>query len=98
MQTGTSGVSRQIKPTDLTSRLVDEGRFVRIITEIPDISEEKIKIDLEICSHSITISANHEGIQYKTEIKIPYKVRFRKKSYSDGVLEITLEKIQSGVF
>ena len=94
MQIGTSSDFRQEKSTDLTSRLVDEGRFVRIITELPDISEEKIKIDLEMCSSSVTISANHEGIQYKTEITIPCEVRFSKKSFSDGILEILLEKIQ----
>jgi len=72
--------------------LVDDGKFFRIITELPGIAEEKIKIDLENHSTSVTIIASDSAFQYKKVISIPCEVRFSKKRFSDGVLELTLEK------
>ncbi|MDD4483574.1 MAG: hypothetical protein PHD55_04300 [Methanoregula sp.] len=72
--------------------LHDEGKFLKILTELPGIAEEKIKIDLENHSTSVTILASDTGVHYKKVITVPYEVRFIKKRFSDGVLELTLEK------
>jgi len=72
--------------------LIDEGTTIRIITELPGIAEEKIRIDLENQSTSVTIVAADTMKQFKKVITIPCEVRFSKKRFSDGVLELTLEK------
>jgi HSP20 family molecular chaperone IbpA len=81
-----------IKITEPETTLLDEGKFLRIITELPGIAEEKIKINLENRSTLITIIVSDNAIPYKKVISIPCEVRFCKKRFSDGVLELTLEK------
>jgi HSP20 family molecular chaperone IbpA len=83
---------RPIKTIEPSTTLFDEGKFLRILTELPGIAEEKIKIDLENTPTSITIVASDTTVQYKKVITIPCEVRFSKKRFSDGVLELTLEK------
>jgi HSP20 family molecular chaperone IbpA len=85
--------TRTLKITEPVTTLRDEGKFIHILTELPGIPEEKIKINLENRSTSITILASDEGVQYKKVITIPCEVRFNKKRFYDGVLELTLEKI-----
>jgi len=92
MQTGNSQNSRPIKTIEPETTLIDEGKFLRILTELPGIAEEKIKIDLENQSTSVTIVASDTVFQYKKVITIPCEVRFSKKRFLNGVLELTLEK------
>ncbi|MGD0079983.1 MAG: hypothetical protein ABSB80_04975 [Methanoregula sp.] len=92
MRTGNSKNTRPIKTIEPATTIVDEGKFLRILTELPGITEEKIKIDLENHSTSVTIVASHPMKQYKKVITIPWEVKFSKKRFSDGVLELTLEK------
>jgi HSP20 family molecular chaperone IbpA len=92
MQTGNSQDTRPIKTIEPATTLIDEGKFLRILTELPGIAEEKIKIDLENQSTSVTIVASDTVFQYKKVITIPCEVRFSKKRFSNGVLELTLEK------
>ena len=92
MRTGTSTNTGLIQTIEPETTLIDEGKFLRILTELPGIAEEKIRIDLENSSTSITIVATDTVKQYKKVIVIPCEVRFRKKKFSDGVLELTLEK------
>ena len=73
--------------------IIDEGNCLHIRTELPDIAEERIKIDLTHQSTSIIIVAKNTVKQYKKVISIPCKVRFSKKRFSNGVLELILEKI-----
>jgi HSP20 family molecular chaperone IbpA len=84
--------SKPIKPIELATTLFDDGKCLRILTEMPGIAEEKIKIDLENSSTSVTILASDTLKQYKKVINIPCEVRFSKKRFADGVLELTLEK------
>jgi len=84
--------TRPIKTVEPATTLFDDGKFFRILTELPGIAEEKIKIDLENTSTSVTIVATDTVKQYKKVITIPCEVRFSKKRFSDGVLELTLEK------
>jgi HSP20 family molecular chaperone IbpA len=95
MQIENSENSRQIKIAEPSTTVLDEGKFLRILTELPGIAEEKIRIDLENHSTSLTIIASDTTIQYKKVIAIPYEVRFNKKRFSDGVLELILEKINT---
>jgi HSP20 family molecular chaperone IbpA len=92
MQTGNSQNTRPIKTIEPATTLIDEGKFLRILTELPGIAEEKIKIDLENQSTSVTIVASDTVFQYKKVITIPCEVRFSKKRFLNGVLELTLEK------
>jgi HSP20 family molecular chaperone IbpA len=92
MRTGNSKKDRSIITVKPVITLFDEGQFLRILTELPGIAEEKIKIDLENSSTSITIHATDTDKQYKTSISVPCEVRFSKKRFSDGVLELILEK------
>jgi HSP20 family molecular chaperone IbpA len=84
-----AGIVKIIEPV---TKLYDNGKFLHILTKLPDIGEEKIKIDLENHSTSVTIIASDLGKQYKTSISVPCEVSFSKKRFSDGVLEIILEK------
>jgi HSP20 family protein len=70
--------------------LFDEENILRIRSELPGIAEEKIRIYLE--NNSVTIRASDTAKQYKKVITIPFEVRFSKKRFSDGVLELVLEK------
>lgn len=83
------------KTTEPETTLLDDGKFLRLLTELPGVVEEKIRIDLENQSTSVTIVASGTGINYKKVITIPCEIRFSKKRFSDGVLELTLEKTDS---
>jgi HSP20 family molecular chaperone IbpA len=92
MQIANSNNTRPIKTIEPATTLMDDGRFLRIVSELPGIAEEKIKIDLEPASTSITIAAADSVKQYIKVITIPCEVRIHKKRFFDGVLELTLEK------
>ena len=92
MRKGNSKHSKSLKTIEPVTTVIDEGRFLRIVAELPGIAEEKIKIDLENHSTSVTIVAVNTASQFKRVITIPCEVRFSKKRFSDGVLELTLEK------
>ncbi|MDP3563059.1 MAG: hypothetical protein Q8R70_01075 [Methanoregula sp.] len=92
MESGNSHKTSQLKTVEPVTTLIDEGKFLRILTQLPGIAEEKIKIDLENHTTSITIVASDTEFQYKKVITIPCEVRFSKKRFSEGVLELTLEK------
>ncbi|PWR73715.1 Hsp20/alpha crystallin family protein [Methanospirillum lacunae] len=84
-----------MKPDTITepfTTLIDEEIFLRILTILPDIDEEKIRIDLENNESLITITASGTRVQFQKKIVIPCDVRLLKKRFSDGVLEIILEK------
>lgn len=92
MGTGNSINDKTLKIIEPVTTVIDEGKFIRILTELPDIAEEKIKIDLENHSTSVTIVAVNTVKVFKKVITIPCEVRFSKKRFSDGILELTLEK------
>ena len=92
MGTGIFNNTGPIKTIEPATTLVDDGKSLRILTELPGIAEEKIKIDLENHSTLVTIVASDSTNPYKKVITIPYEVRFSKKRFSDGVLELILEK------
>jgi HSP20 family molecular chaperone IbpA len=92
MGTGNPEINKTVQIIEPVTTVIDEGQFLRILTELPGIEEKKIKIDLENNSTSVTIVAVNTVEQFKKVITIPCEVRFSKKRFSDGVLELTLEK------
>jgi HSP20 family molecular chaperone IbpA len=95
MKTKNSDTASPLKTIEPATTLADEGKFLRIFTVLPGIAEEKIKIELENLTTSVTILASDTVFQYKKVIILPCEVRFSKKRFSDGVLELSLEKIGS---
>lgn len=93
MKPGNSINTRHIKTIDAETTLLDEGKFLRILTKMPGIAEEKIRIDLE--KTLVTVSASDTTKAYKKVIVLPCEARFYKKHFSEGELELILEKLCS---
>jgi HSP20 family protein len=90
MRTGNpdnNGKPEIIEPATI---LTDEGKFIHVVTELPGIAEEKIRIDME--KTRVIIGASDNKKQYKKEIILPSEVIFNKKRFSEGKLHLTLEK------
>ncbi|MFH0966557.1 MAG: Hsp20/alpha crystallin family protein [Methanobacteriota archaeon] len=92
MHTRDSDQERPVKRAEPVMTLLSEEKFLCILLELPGITEERIRIDLDHHLNRITVVASNIRIQYKKVISIPCEVRFSKKRFSDGVLELTLEK------
>ena len=92
MKPGNSKGHKTLKTIEPVTTVIDEGKFLRIIAELPGMAEEKIKIDLDNHSTSVIIGAVNTVSQFRRVITIPCEVRFSKKRFSDGILEVTLEK------
>jgi HSP20 family molecular chaperone IbpA len=72
--------------------LVDQGKYFRVITEFPDVPEERIHIDLENTLLAISATEPESGKKYKKMITLPFEVRLDKKKFQNGILDLTLEK------
>ncbi len=72
--------------------LRQDGKFIHIVSKLPGIAEEKIKIDIDLEKTTITIVAADTNIVYKKIISLPGDVIFSKKRFSDGELHLTVEK------
>jgi len=84
-----NGAKKVIEPV---VNLSDEGNYIRVTAELPGIQEKTIRIDLE--KFTLTLSAMGDGRTYKKELLLPAKMRFGKKRFRNGVLEISLEKTE----
>jgi HSP20 family molecular chaperone IbpA len=93
MEAGKVKKVRLLKTIEPATTLIEDGRSLRILTQLHGMAEEKIKIDLE--KTTITIVASDTLVQYRKMITLPCEVRFSKKRFSDGILELILEKIRS---
>jgi HSP20 family molecular chaperone IbpA len=92
MGTGNPNIKKFLNVIEPVTTVFDEGEFLRIRTELPGIEEQKITIDLENKSTLVTIVAVNTVRQFKKVITIPCEVRFSKKRFLNGVLDLTLEK------
>jgi HSP20 family molecular chaperone IbpA len=72
--------------------LRDEGNLIHIVTKLPGIAEERIRIDIDLEKTTITIVAADTTIMYKKVITLPGNVVFSNKRFSDGELYLTVEK------
>jgi HSP20 family protein len=70
----------------------DEKDHVLVITELPGVSNDKIKV--EVNGDILNLTTSDKDRQYAKEILLPCKVKVEtlKTSYKNGILEITLEK------
>ena len=73
--------------------LHNDGKFIYIVSKLPGIAEEKIKIDIDHEKTMITIVAADTTKVYKKIISLPGNVIFSKKRFSDGELSLTLSLI-----
>jgi HSP20 family molecular chaperone IbpA len=83
----TTGPAGTVEPA---TTLLDDGRFLQILTELPGVHEETIRFDIE--KAIVTIAASDDGKQVKKMIILPCEVSFYIKQFSGGVLTLTLEK------
>ena len=72
----------------------DEKSQILVIAELPGVSEDKIKVDVE--GDILNINASDKERKYAKEILLPCKVKKEslKISYKNGILEIKLAKEQ----
>lgn len=68
----------------------ENGRSILIISHLHGIPEENIRIDLE--NKQLMISAQKPDAMVMRKITVPKGSRIRRKKFSDGILEIILEK------
>ena len=68
----------------------ETGISFKIICQVPGISEEAIRIDLEGTQLIISTSNQHTTVVHK--ITVPEDSYICKKKFRDGVLEIILER------
>jgi HSP20 family protein len=70
----------------------DEEDHIRLIAELPGVSEDNIKI--EVTGDILNLTASDTDKKYAKEILLPSKVNPQslKTTYKNGILEITLEK------
>jgi HSP20 family protein len=72
----------------------DEKDHILVLVELPGVSKEKIKVDIN--GDILNLSTSDKGRQYAKEILLPHKVNAEtlKTSYKNGILEITLDKLK----
>jgi HSP20 family molecular chaperone IbpA len=80
----------EIIEPDTTLR--DDGKLIHIVTKLPGIAEEKIRINIDLEKTTITIIALDTTKVYKKVISLPGNVVFSKKRFSDGELHLIVEK------
>jgi HSP20 family molecular chaperone IbpA len=92
MRTGISKKTELPEIIEPITTLHDEGKFIHIVTELPGMTEEKIRIEIDLEKTTVTIIAADSGKRYEKVIILPGEVVFSKKRFSDGALHLTMEK------
>jgi len=74
--------------------IVDTEKEIKVISELPGVAKEEIK--LSGTPEKLTISVDTPQRKYYKQIDIPSKIdpKKAKTSYKNGVLEVTLPKIE----
>jgi len=72
----------------------DEKDHILVIVELPGVSKDKIKIDIN--GDILNLTTSDKGRQYAKEILLPHKVNAEtlRTTYKNGILEISLENIK----
>ena len=78
------------RPFDPPIEMTENGRHLWIRISLPGVIEEQIRLGLE--KTILTLSVYRDGTKEQKSCRVPEGVRFLKKKFSDGILEITLEK------
>lgn len=86
-------VSEAIEPfTDV----IEEEDKVRIVVDVPGVEKEDINV--EATEDEVLISATRGDRKYRKVVKLPAKVKpdTAKATYKNGVLTVTIEKVEKG--
>ena len=70
--------------------MTDDGRHIHVTFDLPGVTEEHIRIDLE--KTTCTLCIQDEERMVKKAIQVPQGARLFRKKFSDGILEIVLDK------
>ncbi len=79
------------EPTEPVTDLFDEGDYIRVVAELPGMTEDKIRVTLQ--GTTLAIAAREKDRNFYKEVSFPCEVELGKKRYMNGILEITLEKV-----
>jgi HSP20 family molecular chaperone IbpA len=72
--------------------LFDDGRFLRVVAELPGTVEEKMSIDLEKKIVAISVTDSTTGKKIKKFIALPFEVQLEKKEIPEWNPESYLKK------
>ena len=94
----TEALERQIDEANgiverqLICEVVTTAKEVKVITELPGVSEERIKMN--ICNNELEIIAENEKRRYYEIINLPSEAdtKVLKSTFLNGLLEVTLQK------
>ena len=91
------GIRPSLDITDAREPLVDvmpTNGEIKVIAELPGVDKRDIK--LNAADNTLTISVDTPGRKYYKEIELPSEVDVKtaKSTYLNGVLEITLPKVE----
>lgn len=92
MQKKTRETKVQPEVIEPATTLHNEGKYIHIVTKLPGIPEEKIRIDIDVEKTTVTIIAADTTKMYKKIITLPGDVILTKKRFSDGELHLTVER------
>lgn len=87
--------SSSLKEIEPVTTLREEGKYLHIVTKLPSVLEEKIRIDIDLEKTTITIVAADTTKMYKKVITLPGDVILSKKRFADGELHLTVERKRS---
>jgi|ERR1044071_1646636 len=81
-----------IVPRQLICEVITRGKEIRIISELPGVSKERIK--MKVRNKELEIDAESEKRRYYEIIQLPVdtKTKQLKSTIINGILEITFEK------
>src|SRR3989304_3068561 len=75
---------------DLVSRMVEEGKGLGVIAELPGVEEKDIHLGLR--EHVLELTAEKGDRKYHKDLLLPCRASLVRSSYRNGVLEIELAK------
>ena len=79
------------QPQERPADIFDEKDYIKVITEIPGVEEEDIKINLE--KDGLKISVDVPDHKYHQELKLPCEPKGKlEKFYRNGILEVRITK------
>ncbi|MCD6510310.1 MAG: Hsp20/alpha crystallin family protein [Thermoprotei archaeon] len=74
--------------------VINEPDVIKVVAELPGVDKEDI--ELNATEKQLIISAKHDRWKYYKEVDLPARVKpeTAKATYKNGVLEVTLEKVE----
>jgi len=70
--------------------IFNEGHQLRVVIEMPGVTQEKIRIAFD--NRALIISAKENAKRYKKEIPLPWHGKVVKERFQNGILELVLEQ------